>query len=319
MKGVEEKNSEPSRMALNLSSQMYSNRFVVDGSPDRGGDGCAKPWKCIGGVEDRYDYHEDRGGLNEGVNDILDVLPTDPFGMDISTTFTAITGWLEDFDYSAYGSYEDGSSNGEYELYAGFNFMWNGALRFHSLPVNFGIGVDDATFTSAGFGGDVAAQQLSSSSFCNIAADCSVDDIIHKLPSDSIFHEAQDDQSVSGACFDEDSNSPHQALYFALSYLSVLDLLSTEGVCRSLRSTIKSDPLLWRNIHIDKPLHEKLTDNVLVQLTHQAQGNLHSLSLVECSRITDDGLKRVLESNPRLTKVTTQFSFAMFFAMQFLH
>lgn len=28
--------------------------------------------------------------------DVIDLLPSDPFGMDISTTFTVITGWFED-------------------------------------------------------------------------------------------------------------------------------------------------------------------------------------------------------------------------------
>uniref|UniRef100_A0A7N0TX61 F-box domain-containing protein n=1 Tax=Kalanchoe fedtschenkoi TaxID=63787 RepID=A0A7N0TX61_KALFE len=145
-------------------------------------------------------------------------------------------------------------------------------------------------------------------------ASCSEDDIIHKLPLENVFHQGhdgtvniflqtRDDQSVSGACPDEDCIPPHHALFFALSYLSVQDLLSTEGVCKSLRYTIKTDPLLWRNIHIDQPLNEKMNDDVLIQLTKRAQGYLQSLSLVECSRITDEGLKLVLESNPRLTKL----------------
>ncbi|CAM8912711.1 unnamed protein product [Rhodiola kirilowii] len=288
-------------MALNMSRQMYSNRFVGDGSPDRGGDGCAKPWHCSKVVEDRFDYHEDRGGSNKAVNDILDVLPRDPFGMDISTTFTAITGWLEDLDYTAYGSYETGSSKGEYELFAGFNFIWNSALKFHSLPVNFGVRVDEASSAAGRFGGDIVTQQSSSSTGCSVAADCTVDDILYKLPGDSVFHQSQDDQSVSGSSFDGDYHSPHQALFFALSYLGVQDLLACEGVCRSLCSTIKTDALLWRNINIGQPLNEKLSDDILLQLTSRAQGYLQSLSLVECLKITDDGLKHVLESNPRLT------------------
>ncbi|CAM9001296.1 unnamed protein product [Rhodiola kirilowii] len=289
-------------MALNLSRQMYSNRFVIDGSPDRGGDGCAKPWHYSREVEDSFDYHSDRGGPKEAGKDILDVLPPDPFGMDISTTFTAITGWLEDLDYNVYGSNEAGASKGEYELLAGLNFVWNSSLRFHSLPVNFGV--DEASFMDGRFGGD-NAEQLSSSSACcgSVAATSSIDDIIHKLPTDYVFHQTQDDQSVSGACDDGDYDSPHQALYFALSYLGTQDLLATEGVCRSLRFTIKNDPLLWRNIHIEQPLNEKISDDVLIQLASRAQGKLQSLSLVECSMVTDGGMKHVLESNPRLTKL----------------
>jgi hypothetical protein len=49
-----------------------------------------------------------------------------------------------------------------------------------------------------------------------------------------------------------------------------------------------------------------------LQLTNRAQGNLQCLSLVECPRITDDGLKHVLENNPRLTKVSSHSSNAVF-------
>ncbi|CAI9768758.1 unnamed protein product [Fraxinus pennsylvanica] len=96
---------------------------------------------------------------------------------------------------------------------------------------------------------------------------------------------------------------PHEALGFALSYLGVKDLLSVERVCRSLCSTVQGDPLLWRTLNIDQPLNERITDDVLLQLATRAQGNLQCLSLVECARITDDGLRRVLETNPRLTKL----------------
>uniref|UniRef100_A0A7N1A9K0 F-box protein SKIP14 n=1 Tax=Kalanchoe fedtschenkoi TaxID=63787 RepID=A0A7N1A9K0_KALFE len=307
-------------MALNLSRQMYSGRFVGDGSPDRGGDGCAKPWHCIRDVEDSFEYHPDIGGSKEAVNDILDVLPADPFGMDISTTFTAITEWLGDMDYC--GSNEAAPSNEEYELFARFSVIWN-SLKFLSVPVNIGVG--DVSFMAGRFDVDTMNKKSSYTSCNYAAANCSVDDIIHKLPSDNIFHQTQDetdnvflqsqddtdndfyqtqdDLSVSGGCSDRECSSPHQALTFALSYLGVQDLLSTEGVCRFLRSTIKTDPLLWRNIRIDQPLNEKINDDVLIQLTGRAQGNLQTLILVECLRITDYGLKLVLESNPRLTKL----------------
>jgi hypothetical protein len=99
--------------------------------------------------------------------------------------------------------------------------------------------------------------------------------------------------------------APHPAFAFALGYLGVRDLLLVETVCRSLRYTVRSDPLLWRSIHIDQPLNEKITEDVLLQLTDRAQGNLQCLSLVKCPRITDDGLKQLLKSNPRLTKVSS--------------
>ncbi|KAB2008503.1 hypothetical protein ES319_D10G103000v1 [Gossypium barbadense] len=64
----------------------------------------------------------------------------------------------------------------------------------------------------------------------------------------------------------------------------------------------QNDPLLWRDIHINPPLNEKITDDVLLQITGRGQGSLQCLSLVDCQRITDEGLKRVVENNPKLIK-----------------
>ncbi|CAK7328223.1 unnamed protein product [Dovyalis caffra] len=96
---------------------------------------------------------------------------------------------------------------------------------------------------------------------------------------------------------------PHDALFFALGYLRVKDLLMVEKVCRSLCAAVRGDTLLWRSIHIDQPLSDKITNEALFKLTNRAQGTLQSLSLGECIRITDSGLMQVLESNPRLTKL----------------
>ncbi|XP_040956581.1 uncharacterized protein [Gossypium hirsutum] len=45
-----------------------------------------------------------------------------------------------------------------------------------------------------------------------------------------------------------------------------------------------------------------ITDDVLLQITGRGQGSLQCLSLVDCQRITDEGLKRVVENNPKLIK-----------------
>ncbi|KAI3872279.1 hypothetical protein MKX03_021401 [Papaver bracteatum] len=59
-----------------------------------------------------------------------------------------------------------------------------------------------------------------------------------------------------------------------------------------------------QDLHIDQAAsREWITDDALLRLANRAQGNLRSLSLVKCSRITDDGLKRVLERNPGLIKL----------------
>ena len=104
--------------------------------------------------------------------------------------------------------------------------------------------------------------------------------------------------------FDCEGGAPHDAMFYALSYLGVQDLLSVERVCRSLNYAVKSDFLLWRSINIDWPLNERINDDALVNLTSRAQGNLQTLSLVHCAWITDIGLSRVFDSNPRLTKVS---------------
>ncbi|MCI23869.1 F-box SKIP28-like protein, partial [Trifolium medium] len=119
------------------------NGYRVEGLPEKSGgsssgDGFGNGWRD---VDNCFDYGSDRGGAS-GVTqdsvskDILDLLPSDPFGMDISTTFTAITGWLEDldFDYGGYRRDEIGASGENYPLFAGLNFIWNNAVRFHNFP-----------------------------------------------------------------------------------------------------------------------------------------------------------------------------------------
>ncbi|XP_039139121.1 F-box protein SKIP14-like [Dioscorea cayenensis subsp. rotundata] len=99
-------------------------------------------------------------------------------------------------------------------------------------------------------------------------------------------------------------SSPHDGLLLSLGHLGVRDLLSMERVCRPLRAAVRDDPLLWRCIHIESPLSEKITDNKLVRLADRARGSLECLSLIECSRISDDALKHVLQSNLKLTKLS---------------
>ncbi|CBI27542.3 unnamed protein product, partial [Vitis vinifera] len=234
-------------MALNFSHRPIFPAHLAE-------DNLVSPIRIANGeVADCFDYGRDRddrgGSQQESVsNDILDLLPSDPFGMDISTTFTAITGWLEDLEVD-YGG-------------------------FQALPGKAWL--DDKSDIACGSGNE---------NVCG--ASC----------------QAEEFREFNGSCYDGDGAAPHAAVSFALGYLGLRDLLSVERVCRSLRATVQSDPLLWRSIHVDQPLNERITDDILLQLTRRAQGNLQGLHLVECPRITDDGLKRVLESNPRLTKL----------------
>lgn len=96
--------------------------------------------------------------------------------------------------------------------------------------------------------------------------------------------------------------TPPDCLFFDFGYLGMGN--TAEGVCKSQCNAVKIDPLPWRNIHIDHPLNEKITDDDLLRITNQAQGTLQSLSLVECINITATGLRRIFLSNPGLSKVS---------------
>lgn len=244
-------------------------RYVVEGMSEKGGEGFVKPVHVNGEIHDRFGYTTekvDKGGSPDPVStDAIDLLPSDPFEMDIDisttftrTTFTAISGWFEDIEVQ-YVRNNFGYTNQEYGL-LGLNLIWNSAMRFQSFPT------DEPPDYKGGA--------------------CSMADESYDVTTSS------------------NGGDPHEAFLLALSYLSTKDLLSLECVSRTLCSTIRNDSLLWRTIHIDQPLSEKITDDVLVQLTNRSDGNLRCLTLIKCPRITDDGLKRVLETNPKLTKLS---------------
>ncbi|XP_042048653.1 F-box protein SKIP14-like [Salvia splendens] len=231
--------------------------------------------------------------------DIVDRLPSDPFGMDIETTFTAITGWLEDLKVDYGGFMSNGMSSQEgYHSSVGWNIIWNNSIHFESLPRTIQLnerlsaGMQDYIPNGFQFDHDLdAALTLSTYEnigFSNGGASCS--------------HEMGSGREVEGAS--EFEGAPHEAFNYVLSYLGVKDLLSIERSCSYLSSVVRGDPLFWRTIHIDQPLNERITDDVLMQLAGRAQGKLESLSLVECPKITNDGLRRVLEENRRLTKLS---------------
>lgn len=196
-------------------------------------------------------------------DDVVDRLPVDPFGMDMKSTVTTIKGWPQDFDGF-------GSNFGKY----GFDEGQKNYLNVAS------ISIQDHSFNGFGVDGGLNHGCLDSKS---------------NVGTWVVFDKKKELQGEGG--------DPHDALFFALGYLGVKDLLAVERVCRSLHDAVRGDSLLWRSIHIDKPLNEKITDGALAKLTGRAQGTLECVNLVDCIRITDNGLKQVLESNPRLTKV----------------
>lgn len=206
------------------------------------------------------------GKVEKVSEDIVDLLPKDPFDMDI--TVTTFTGWIEDFDLKDLGfeSGEDEDENVDDQLVAKV-IVWNSANGFHTDTGNNCLdGRAHLNWPSEGF---------------------------------NCGQEYTKNYAVSAR------GPPPDALFYALAngFLGVRDLLAVERVCKSLRDAVQNDPLLWQNFHIDYPLSHKITDDALLLLTNRANGNLQSLSLLDCLKITDHGLKKVLESNPGLTKV----------------
>ncbi|XP_076893061.1 F-box protein SKIP14-like [Bidens hawaiensis] len=233
-------------------------------------------------AHDRFGHRReiggDKGGSPDSVSkDIVDLLPSDPFGMDIdiSTTFTAITGWLGDLELE-YGDFMRNTMvnhKEDYELFAGFNFFWNSAMKFQSYPMMTFHDQQNKGFDSVSEGEGV------------------------------LVTKSEESVNEFATCSDVNGGEPHDAFVLALGYLGTKDLLTVERVCRSLCHTVRNDSLLWRNLYIDQPLNERITDDALIRLTNRAEGNLRFLSLIKCPKITDDGLRRVLETNPKLTKL----------------
>ncbi|XP_059308440.1 F-box protein SKIP14-like [Lycium ferocissimum] len=334
----------------NLVSPMrIVNGYLVEGVPEKNVENFARSGFDYGYGGKRVENCDSSESVSE---DIVDLLPADPFGMDISTTITAISGWLEDLgvDYGGCrrNNHVGPSNNEDYGLFAGLNYIWNDAMRFHqSFPSSHHVRSDDLSCADsslsmphpcwilqkcATFGesdkhpstflksqsnvelnrGDqvnwfIGERDMRDAlAHVGLGSACNVGDIAgvnNNVGSGSFLPETMEAAACATSCsVGEDEGAPHEALSFALGYLGVKDLLNVESVCRSLQVTVKNDPLLWRSIHIESPLNE-ISDDILLQLTSRAQGNLQCLSLLECSRITDDGLRRVLDSNPRLTKL----------------
>lgn len=102
---------------------------------------------------------------------------------------------------------------------------------------------------------------------------------------------------------------PHEALFFVLAYLPVFELLSMSEACKSLRDAVKEDVLPWLNIVVERPLSCRLSDKILMELASMANGKLKTLALMNCVKITDDGLQSVVEKNPLIDKVIVVLPF----------
>lgn len=96
---------------------------------------------------------------------------------------------------------------------------------------------------------------------------------------------------------------PHEALFLAVAYFPLFELLATKEACKSLRDAVSNDILPWLDIIVKKPLNSRITDDILIEITSKAKGRLRTLALINCGKITHDGLQQVVEKNPLLRKV----------------
>ncbi|XP_022967133.1 F-box protein SKIP14-like isoform X2 [Cucurbita maxima] len=127
-----------------LSEENSVSPMSISGVPERNSDVYGMSWLINRELENCLDFLEDTcegGGSRDCVpGDVLDLLPSDPFGMDMSTTFTAITGWLDDLnvdyggDGGGYGRDERVLVDESNQLFAGLNYIWNNAFRLQSFP-----------------------------------------------------------------------------------------------------------------------------------------------------------------------------------------
>ncbi|KAL3829524.1 hypothetical protein ACJIZ3_018326 [Penstemon smallii] len=257
-------------------------------------------------------------GSDEGCEDIVDLLPndpfsmefnlgfpSDPFGMDVNTSlpkypfgmdfkleatievFSDIIGdiGLNNCGFESHEAYEEKKLD-ENKYYAEVNLVWASSVKFEEEDGEIEV-VDN---------GLVENSEDVSYGYNNMLGE-NMEDLMcfgcEKYQKEKVkIHE------------DSKGGEPNDALFFALGYLEVKDLLSVEMVCKSLRNAVQNDPLLWRSIYIEDPSNYKITDDNLMRLTNRAQGTLHTLSLERCLKITNSGLKHVFESNPRLTKLS---------------
>ncbi|ESQ32889.1 hypothetical protein EUTSA_v100042621mg, partial [Eutrema salsugineum] len=278
-----------------VSPMKIANGYLIEGISERSGDIFSQPWCSSIEKGDCFDYGRSNGDSSSV--DILDVLPSDPFGMDINNTFTAITGWLEDLevDYNQYGRDEIGIGDGNRQLFAGLSFIWNNAMRFQEFPESNVYSNGSGSLN--GFGGAFDGDGSCHGAFISSS---SVDEVL----SLEVARNGGEVVGSSDRCADGGENSNvHPAFGFCLYHLGIKDLLSVSMVCKSLQTSVRDDSLLWKHIHICQPLNEKITDEALLHLTERAQGTMQCLRLVDCPRITDDCLKRVLEHNPQVVKL----------------
>lgn len=239
-------------------------------------------------------FRDDLESERDDESDPVDLLPTDPFGMNFETTLTAA---LASYFGDLTGAGRFGNGDGVAVCADLSYYFLNHALALSREPL---IGGHSSAFEGPlGFGGLAAGGDTEHSPGLPPRASCS----------QSIGYE--EDPCASGiaalACCDavpvQEGTAPHDGMLFALGYLGLRDILSVEMVCKSLHSAVRNDPLLWKCIHVEQALC-KISDPDLLRLTQKFPGALQCLNINNCLNITDKGLNAVLESNPGLTKLS---------------
>ncbi|XP_052195632.1 F-box protein SKIP14 [Diospyros lotus] len=289
-----------------FSAIKLGNGYLVEEYPDKNSNSSGNYMNL------NWQFDNSKDGLSDETekapDDIIALLPSDPFGMDLSATFTAIKGWFEDFESDfgfnslGFGADRVEVETGEDGLFTGINLLWNGDFNFHE-EVDYSENQEE----SFGLDEEMWAGFYDDGLLLDGKVEVEIEELLgntyekYSLSSNSA-NELQG--SSENHLSSSDGGAPNDALFFALGYLGMRDLLSVEMVCKSLRDAVQNDPLLWRSIHISQPLSDKITDDSLFQLASRAQGTLQCLSLVKCPQITDAGLTRVLDSNPGLRKLS---------------
>ncbi|XP_039016963.1 F-box protein SKIP14-like [Hibiscus syriacus] len=286
-------------------------------------DGFGNSWSCNWDTEILCGITESKGFYEAVNDDIADRLPEDPFGMEIRSTFAAaVTGLFQDFENDLWSDFcmfgmkndEEKKISDQQHMFKDLNWLWNGTMSFQpeegvssygfsSEEVDKTIGDQSSHFQGVNWvWNNLEINKISDSDddFNGVGIDFGL-----AIGGSSTNDEGKGLEDCKGVfCDTLDGGDPSDSLFLALGYLGVKDLLAVERVCRSLRDAVRSDILLWRSIHIEHSLSRRITNDALLKLTNRAQGTLECLSLVGCINITDDGLKHVLESNPKLTKLS---------------
>ncbi|KAK1683909.1 hypothetical protein QYE76_044757 [Lolium multiflorum] len=221
--------------------------------------------------------------------DPVDLLPTDPFGMNFETTLTAALATCSDLS----------------------KFL-NQAL---ALTVDRSTAFEAAApFARAGLSGASSSQRLSAFEAapfaCGVPSDGAA--CAQRLPplAEPIASPGQEGPSPPGDAAltfhgtPDLEGAPHDAMVFALRYLGLRDLLAVEMVCKSLHAAVRGDDSLWKCIHVEPVLSAKISDPDLLCLTQKIPGVLQCLNIDDCIHVTDKGLNAVLGSNPKLMKLS---------------